>query len=227
MAAPRIVDRDGDPVQPKNFGVRADGQRTSNLAATLESHEQSSLSASEQATAELQPMFDSIGLGYKCAAVASVMCKQRHRTWKTGVEGLTRWQSEDGTLFNSMLQERPIGLTITEVSKLNTALHSASAVAAGPTKCEVRVRCEEVELKLTLTPKFLAKSLTDALVAPFLKAFSKRTGRDTTAADVERVQLGTDSSVDVSAAGDVLLRDERGVLEAEVSAVLFLRKTES
>ena len=221
--APRIIDRDASPAQPKNFGVRADGHRTSNLAATLESHDLSGLSAAEQATAELLPMFESIGLGHKCAAVASSMCKQRHRTWKNGVEGLAQWQNEDGTLFNSMLQDRPIGMGLPELSKLNAAIHAASAVAMGPTKCVVRVRCEEVELKLTLTPKFLGKPLADALVTPFLKAFAKRTSREATVSDVERVQLGSRASVDITAVGDALLRDERGVLEAEAEAVIILR----
>ena len=37
-----------------------------------------------------------------------------------------------------------------------------------------RVRCGEVELKLTLTPKLLVKTLRDALVEPFLKVHNKR-----------------------------------------------------
>jgi hypothetical protein len=40
-----------------------------------------------------------------------------------------------------------------------------------------KVRCGEVELKLTLTPKFLARPLRDALVEPFLKAHNKRAAR--------------------------------------------------
>ncbi len=39
-----------------------------------------------------------------------------------------------------------------------------------------RVRCAEVELKLTLTPKLLGQSLREAVVLPFLKAYAKRTG---------------------------------------------------
>ena len=40
--------------------------------------------------------------------------------------------------------------------------------------CVARVRCGEVELKLTLTPKFLAKPLQAALLDPFLGAYNKR-----------------------------------------------------
>jgi len=226
-AVPCIVDRDADPVPPKNFGVRADGQRTSNLAATQESHALSGLNTAAQATADLQPIFDSIGLGHKCAAIATAMCKQRHHTWRNGVVGLIQWKDEDTPQFNSRMQEPGISLSVQELAKLNSslALHEAPPPAAAPpTKCVVRVRCDEVELKLTLTAKFLAKPLADALVAPFLKAFSKRAGRDVTVGDVERVEIGC-AAVDMAAVGDVLLRDERGVLEAQASAVVFLRNS--
>jgi len=41
-------------------------------------------------------------------------------------------------------------------------------------KVVTRVSCGEVELKLTLTPKLLARPLRDAVVEPFLKAHNKR-----------------------------------------------------
>jgi len=40
----------------------------------------------------------------------------------------------------------------------------------------VRVRCGEVELKLTLTTKLLVRPVRDALVEPFLKVHNKRAG---------------------------------------------------
>lgn len=36
------------------------------------------------------------------------------------------------------------------------------------------VSCDGVSLKLTLTPKMLKKPLDEAVLAPFLKAFSKK-----------------------------------------------------
>lgn len=41
-------------------------------------------------------------------------------------------------------------------------------------KVACRTKCGEVELKITLTPKFLAKPLREALVEPFLKVHTKR-----------------------------------------------------
>ena len=44
----------------------------------------------------------------------------------------------------------------------------------GLDRCACRTRCGEVELKITLTPKFLLKPLREALVEPFLKVHNKR-----------------------------------------------------
>jgi hypothetical protein len=48
------------------------------------------------------------------------------------------------------------------------------STAAGLEKIACRTRCGEVELKITLTPKFLLKPLRDALIEPFLKVHNKR-----------------------------------------------------
>ena len=45
---------------------------------------------------------------------------------------------------------------------------------AGLEKVACRTKCGEVELKITLVPKFLAKTLRDALIEPFLKVHNKR-----------------------------------------------------
>ena len=63
------------------------------------------------------------------------------------------------------------------------------------------------QLKLTLTPKFLAKPLVDALVTPFLGAYNKKMKDATpiTAADLVRVEVDGLPVADISApAGDVL-----------------------
>ena len=52
-----------------------------------------------------------------------------------------------------------------------------------------RVRCDAVELKLTLSAKQLSKSLRDGIVTPFLKAYAKKAARPgVTADDVTRVE---------------------------------------
>eukprot|EP00966_Prymnesium_polylepis_P288268 6658460-Prymnesium_polylepis.2 len=49
------------------------------------------------------------------------------------------------------------------------------------------VRCGDVELKITLTDKWLAKPLADALIEPFLGAYAKKMGAHLTSGDVARV----------------------------------------
>ena len=77
------------------------------------------------------------------------------------------------------MQERDVGLYVGDIGKLRGALHSwdpTKVVVPAPTKCVVHARCGSVDLKVTLTAKFLAKPLTDVLLAPFLKAYCKRAG---------------------------------------------------
>ena len=68
-----------------------------------------------------------------------------------------------------------------------------------------RVKCGSVELKLTLTAKFLARTLRDALIEPFLKVHNKR-AQPLTFEEFACVKLNgntLDAFVDV-VAGDVL-----------------------
>ena len=57
--------------------------------------------------------------------------------------------------------------------KKNNPLPRAAA-NTGLEKVACRTKCGEVELKITLTPKFLVKPLREALVEPFLKVHNKR-----------------------------------------------------
>lgn len=54
--------------------------------------------------------------------------------------------------------------------------HNPGSNRSGPAISEVacRTTCGEVELKITLNRKFLAKTLRDALIEPFLKVHNKR-----------------------------------------------------
>ena len=47
-------------------------------------------------------------------------------------------------------------------------------MAAPATKVVCRTVCGSVELNITLTAKFLAKPLKDALLTPFLGAYNKK-----------------------------------------------------
>lgn len=54
---------------------------------------------------------------------------------------------------------------------------------------KVQVKLGATELKLTLTPKFLAKSLQDAVLNPFLGAYNKRTGASLTTAGLLKIEV--------------------------------------
>ena len=208
-----------DDAPLKNFGVGPD-QRTSNLVATRSYFESSALSASDQARVELQGLFDLIGLSGQSLPVAAALCGGRHNTWKNAVFGLRQWMDEDHEGFVSRLQDTSIRLNITSIQKLISAIREATKPP--PTQTVARVRCGDVELKLTLTPKFLLKALAGALVSPFLKAYSKRVGVEASLADVERIEVEGEH-VDMHQESALLLKDAAGALRADVSILIILR----
>ena len=53
----------------------------------------------------------------------------------------------------------------------------------------VVIRLHEIELKITLTAKFLSRPFRDAAVAPFLKAYSKKVDQAATVGDVDAVLI--------------------------------------
>jgi len=61
---------------------------------------------------------------------------------------------------------------------------------APPAKRAARVRCGETELKLTLTPKLLDRSLQQSVVRPFLQAISKKRGAALAVSDVTSIEVG-------------------------------------
>lgn len=64
--------------------------------------------------------------------------------------------------------------SIHHVPGMGYAKHMPTLANNGLESVACRTRCGDVELKITLTAKFLAKPLKEALVEPFLKAYNKR-----------------------------------------------------
>jgi hypothetical protein len=85
---------------------------------------------------------------------------------------------------------KPAVLAIAEVQ---SPARSASAGDGDDGSMQVRVECDGVMLKLTLTAKQLKKPFKDGVLKPFLKAYSKKKGIEP-AVDVSRVsQVTVDS----------------------------------
>ena len=80
-----------------------------------------------------------------------------------------------------------------------------------------RVRCGDVELKLTLTAKQLDRPFDTAVIAPFLKAYSKKVGalEPVTLAQVSVVRVDDEQIGDLSLASSVVLLVSE-VVETEI-----------
>mmetsp|Transcript_17201 Transcript_17201/g.28826 ORF Transcript_17201/g.28826 Transcript_17201/m.28826 type:complete len:231 (-) Transcript_17201:63-755(-) len=222
MSSAHVVLRgDGgeDRAPQKDFGIVSE-QRTSNLAATRSYYETAAESATKQATTELQSLFDSIQLGDYCARVAAALCSTRHKTWPNAIQGLNQWIQEDRTSFTSRMQDTPIRLNLQSISSLTATIIKAAATP--PTKCIARVHCGETNLKVTLTPKFLVKTLAEAMVSPCLKAYNKRAEHVVSLNDVERVEIDG-KHVNMLQEAAVLLQDTMGRLRDEVLVRIMLR----
>ena len=86
---------------------------------------------------------------------------------------------------------------------------------------KIKVSCGEVTLQLTLTSKLLAKPFEDAVLKPFLKAYSKRTGEAADVRRVARVEVDEEMLGDHGIAASVVL-----LARETVSAEIFLRPVE-
>ena len=86
---------------------------------------------------------------------------------------------------------------------------------------KIKVSCGEVTLQLTLTSKLLAKSFEEAVLKPFLKAYSKRTDEDADVNRVARVEVDEEMLGDHSIPASVVL-----LARETVSAEVFLRPLE-
>jgi len=69
-----------------------------------------------------------------------------------------------------------------------------------------QIKCGEVELKLTLTPKFLSKSLYDAAIKPFLGAYNKRAAAPLDWEAIRTVKLDGTTVIDATVPAQSLLR---------------------
>lgn len=69
---------------------------------------------------------------------------------------------------------------------------------------QVRVECNGVMLKLTLSPKQMAKPFADAILKPFLKAYSKKKGgNEVTVDDVAQVTVDSDGQTALAVLNDI------------------------
>ena len=103
-------------------------------------------------------------------------------------------------------------ISVGDMAKLKRALEKRCRVP--PSRCSATVVCGDVKLKLTLTPKFMEKPLSDALLAPFLKAYSKKAAlaAPATVDDVATVKVDGELIDDYSAPVQKLVaREEAGV----------------
>ena len=91
-----------------------------------------------------------------------------------------------------------------------------AAKAGGLEKCACRTKCGEVELKITLTPKFLAKPLREALVEPFLKVYNKRAAAALSWEEVLCVKINgytiDNDALGTKPCGEILKREDVTVL---------------
>jgi hypothetical protein len=73
-----------------------------------------------------------------------------------------------------------------------------------------RVRCGDVELKMTIPPKALAKPLSECLCTPFLKEYARKTGTIAEASALTRVTVdGLETSAEMLASSFVLGNEVR------------------
>lgn len=170
---------------------QANADDRSNATRTQPAGRMQYMSVAKQAEADLRPFLAEVGDGLerKAEVIAKALATQ-HCTWGNAVLGLAQWCWDDWENFSARLTG--LKLTVGQLTKLKRALRAEQEKAmAPPTRCAVTVRCDAIVLKLSLTPKFMTRSLADAVLTPYLKAFSKKVGADPalTPADLESVEL--------------------------------------
>lgn len=194
--------------------------RHSNMAGTKASTGRHAMSAAEVAEMDIREVMEAIGKAKCTEKVARGLVNNMHRTWVNGVDGLHQWKLQNHTEWAAYLQK--VGLSVGDVGKLSREIdkhrEARAPPAAPPDKVVALVRCADVELKLTLTAKFLAKPLRDALMVPFLKAYSKKqaAAADTTVDDVAVVEIDGEPVADFAAECATLFKSP------EASVVLTL-----
>ena len=187
----------------------SDSQPNSKRSNTYASLANSNLSTQAQAQLDLAPLLEEVGLAKKGEAIAKTLATQ-HRTWGNAVNGLHDWMRADFEGWNMRMDA--LKISVGDMAKLKRALEKRCRVP--PSRCAATVVCGDVKLKLTLTPKFMEKPLSDALLAPFLKAYSKKAAlaAPATVDDVATVKVDGELIDDYSAPVQKLVaREEAGV----------------
>ena len=69
--------------------------------------------------------------------------------------------------------------------------------------CKVRVECNGVMLKLTLSEKQMEKPFAEAVLKPFLKAYSKKKGEEKGVGDVAQVTVDSDGQTELKVLNDI------------------------
>lgn len=120
--------------------------------------------------------------------IAKALATNAHRTWTCAVDGLKHWRQFDQPGMDGALHH--IGISVGDRNKINRALNQwGQPKPEPPNKCIARVRLGQVDLKLTLTAKFLAKPFGEAVLTPFLKVYNKKMDTETTIGDIEEVNV--------------------------------------
>ena len=178
------------------------------------------LSLAKQAEADLRPFLATVNVDHvgeegkgrnlekRTEGIAKALATQ-HRTYGDAVLGLAHWSLDDFASFDARMHE--LKLSVGDRAALKRALSKVIEKSKEPpSRCAATVKCGDVTLKLSLTPKFMAKPLSDAVLAPFLKAYSKKMGVDPvlTPADIESVELEEEAIEDVNAAVSSIVKSE-------------------
>jgi len=190
----------GPPPARQQFG----GLRHSNMAGTKGSVCRHAMTTAEVAAMDIRDVLEPIGKAKLTDRIARGLVNNMHRTWVNGVDGLHQWKLQSHTEWADYLQK--VGLTVGDVGKLSREIDKHREARAPPTAppdkvvAYVRIisRTVDVQLKLTLTAKLLARPFCDALMVPFLKAFSKKQAAETTVEDVAGVEVDDEPLTDLA-----------------------------
>ena len=176
-------------VGKQEFGI----QRHSNMGGTRREERIGVLSSESQAVQDLTPWFKEKGVEKHVRKVAKALTNNSHRTYGNAMEGLAHWKYANFEHYDNIMGGS-LSLTVGDRGLITQAINAYKDHVEPPpvpTKLIIRVKCNEIELKLTLAAKFLAKPLAEALLTPFLSAYSKKALKGPAVlGDVKRVRLG-------------------------------------
>lgn len=91
---------------------------------------------------------------------------------------------------------------------------------------QVVVTCGKVSLKLTLTEKQMRKTVADAVIKPFLKAYSKKVGSEVGIAEVRQVTIDSDGQRELQVLTDIhIFTTEQALrkLEGDIDIEILLK----